>query len=117
MAIDTPVNGTGSTTPGTNEPQAHNTTDAAAQMAHEFVDRVAEVARDSEERIRQSASKAESSLQQTLQTARVKASSTGDSLTDFVQQHPMAALGIAFGAGVLLSYITRSKASHYDGTD
>jgi ElaB/YqjD/DUF883 family membrane-anchored ribosome-binding protein len=38
----------------------------------------------------------------------------GDSVSDFVQQHPFAALGIAFGTGVLLSYLTRGRAAHVD---
>lgn len=93
---------------------AKSTTDAAAKMAHEFVDRVARVARESEERIRQTATTAESSLEQTLATARTKAAETGDSVTDFVHQHPLASLGIAFGTGVLLSYLLRSKPYYVD---
>ncbi|MDB6061186.1 MAG: hypothetical protein JWM78_1289 [Verrucomicrobiaceae bacterium] len=91
------------------EAEVHSTTDAAAKIAHELIDRVARVARESEERIRQTASSAESSLQQTLSTARIKSSAAGDSVTDFVRQHPLAALSIAFGSGVLLSYLTRSN--------
>jgi ElaB/YqjD/DUF883 family membrane-anchored ribosome-binding protein len=96
------------------EATVHTTTDAAAKMAHEFVDRVARVARESEERIRQTANTAESSLEKTLAKARGKASETGDSVVDFTRQHPLASLGIAFGAGVLLSYILRSKPYHVD---
>lgn len=96
------------------EAAVHATTDAAARMAHEFVDRVARVARESEERIRKTASTAESSLEQSLATARGKATETGDSVVDFTRQHPLASLGIAFGAGVLLSYMLRSKPYHVD---
>ena len=92
-------------------------TEAAATMAHEFVDRVAKVASESEERIRKTANNAEAVLQQSLSGARTKLSSTGDSVTDFVQQHPFAALGIAFGTGVLLSYLTRgNRAARHDDT-
>jgi ElaB/YqjD/DUF883 family membrane-anchored ribosome-binding protein len=113
MATDTAVNDTTEQAPG-----AQTTTDAAAKMAHEFVDRVARVARESEDRIRQTANSAESSLQQTLNAARNKTSEAGDSVSDFVRQHPFAALGIAFGTGVLLSYLTRgSKAVRHDDTD
>jgi ElaB/YqjD/DUF883 family membrane-anchored ribosome-binding protein len=99
-----------------SKPVDHSTTDAAAKLAHDLVDRVAKVARDSEERIRQTADSAESSLQKTLSTARAKTSEAGDSLSDFVREHPFAALGIAFGTGVLLSYLTRGRA-HYDDAE
>jgi ElaB/YqjD/DUF883 family membrane-anchored ribosome-binding protein len=107
---DTPSNGNAEA--DIRKADVRTTTDAAAKMAHDLVDRVARVARESEERIRQTASSAESSLQQTLSSARVKAGEAGDSVTDFVRQHPFAALGIAFGTGVLLSYLTRSRARH-----
>lgn len=98
------------------KPVNHSTTDAAAKLAHDLIDRVAKVARDSEERIRQTTDSAESSLQKTLSSARAKTSEAGDSVSDFVRQHPFAALGIAFGTGVLLSYLTRSRV-RYDDTE
>lgn len=116
--MDIETSGINNTEKSNGEAAAHataqSTTDAAAKMAHEFVDRVARVARESEERIRKTASTAESSLEQTLASARGKATETGDSVTDFMRQHPMASLGIAFGTGVLLSYLLRSKPYHVD---
>lgn len=116
MSIETPSNGSGSTEPGILANDVHTTTDAAVKLAHDLVDRVARVARDSEDRIRKTASNAESSLNQTLSTARVKAGEANESLTGFVREHPFAALGIAFGTGVLLSYLTRGR-SHYDDAE
>lgn len=87
----------------------HSTTDAAAKKAHALVDRAVPVARESEERIRQTATSAESSLQQTLDTARTKSTEVSDSIIDFVRQHPIASLTVAFSGGVLLSYLTRGK--------
>lgn len=116
MATEVPVNS--GIESGNGAAATHATTEAAAKMAHEFVDRVAKVARESEDRIRKTANSAESSMQQSLNTARTKLSTTGDSVTDFVQQHPFAALGIAFGTGVLLSYLTRgNRAARHDDTD
>lgn len=97
--------------------RAHSGTDTAARIAHDFIDRVAGVAQQSEERIRQAGETAEASLKQSLDFARNKSTTVQASLTGFVQQHPLAALGIAFGAGVLLSYLTKgSRADHDDNT-
>ncbi|MFT3931559.1 MAG: hypothetical protein QM709_14810 [Spongiibacteraceae bacterium] len=93
-------------------------TEAAARIAHEFVDRVAKIAGPSEEKLRKVSANAETSVKQSLETARTKLDATGNnikaksgevktSVTGFIQEHPLAALGIAFGTGVLLSYLTR----------
>lgn len=100
---DTPVSSNGA--------RAHTGTDAAAKMAHEFIDRVAGVAQHSEERIRQASEHAEESLKHSLDTARDKTAVVKTSVGDFVQQHPFAALGIAFGVGVVVSYLTKGSRS------
>lgn len=94
----------------------HAGTEAAARVAHELVDRVAKIAGQSEEKLRKAGTGAEASVKQSLDVAREKfevARHKGDevktSVTGFIQQHPFAALGIAFGTGVLLSYLTRSS--------
>lgn len=98
--------------------RAHAGTDSAARIAHDFIDRVAGIAQQSEERIRQAGETAEESLKQSLDIARNKSATVQASVTGFVQQHPLAALGIAFGAGVLLSYLTKgSRATYDDSTD
>jgi len=87
------------------------------RVAHDFIDRVAGVAQHSEERIRQASEHAEESLKQSLDTARNKTAMAKTTVGDFVQQHPFAALGIAFGVGVLLSYVTKgSRADRDDST-
>jgi ElaB/YqjD/DUF883 family membrane-anchored ribosome-binding protein len=102
----------------TNNPQAG--TEAAARMAHDFVDRVAKIAGQSEEKLRKVSASAEDSVKHSLETARdklevtrqnlnTKGTEVKTSVTGFVQEHPLAALGIAFGTGVLLSYLTRSS--------
>jgi len=85
----------------------HAGTDAAARMAHEFVDRVALLAEQSEERIRNAALNAEETLRESLTTARTKGVAAKESVGDLVQRHPWAAVGIAFGVGVLIATLAR----------
>jgi ElaB/YqjD/DUF883 family membrane-anchored ribosome-binding protein len=85
----------------------HAGTDVAARMAHEFVDRVALLAEQSEERIRSAALNAEQSLRESLTTARTKSTAARESVGDLVQRHPWAAVGIAFGVGVLIATLAR----------
>ncbi|HEY3698672.1 MAG TPA: DUF883 C-terminal domain-containing protein [Spongiibacteraceae bacterium] len=85
----------------------HAGTEAAARVAHDFVDRVAKIAGQSEEHLRKVSADAEASVKQSLDTARNKSEVVKTTVGDFVQQHPLAAIGIAFGVGVLLSYVTR----------
>ena len=114
-------------------------TEAAARIAHDFVDRVAKIAGQSEEKLRKVSTNAETSVKHSLDTARNKLEVTRDKLSDvardqldvarnkgdemktsvtgFVQQHPFAALGIAFGTGVLLSYLTRGSRARVEHDD
>jgi ElaB/YqjD/DUF883 family membrane-anchored ribosome-binding protein len=85
----------------------HAGTDVAARMAHEFVDRVALLAEESEERIRNAALNAEQTLRESLATARTKGTAAKESVGDLVQRHPWAAVGIAFGVGVLIATLAR----------
>jgi ElaB/YqjD/DUF883 family membrane-anchored ribosome-binding protein len=85
----------------------HAGTEAAARMAHEFVDRVALLAEQSEERIRNAALNAEETLRESLTTARTKGVAARESVGDLVQRHPWAAVGIAFGVGVLIATLAR----------
>lgn len=89
----------------------HPGTDIAARMAHEFVDRVAQLAEQSEERIRNAALNAEQNLRESLTTARTKGVAARESVGDLVQRHPWAAVGIAFGVGVLIATLARGDRS------
>jgi ElaB/YqjD/DUF883 family membrane-anchored ribosome-binding protein len=92
----------------------HAGTEAAARVAHEFVDRVAKLAAESEERIRSATVNAEHTLKETLDTARNKSLAAKESVGDLVQRHPWAAVGIAFGIGVLLSTLARRGGDKVD---
>jgi ElaB/YqjD/DUF883 family membrane-anchored ribosome-binding protein len=98
---DTPLKDNGSAA------NRHAGTDAAARIAHDFVDRVALLAEESEERIRAAALNAEQTLRESLATARTKGVVAKESVGDLVQRHPWAAVGIAFGVGVLIATLAR----------
>lgn len=89
-------------------------TETAARAAHDFVDRVADIAGQSEEKLRRAGAGAEESVRHSIEVARRKSDTAKTSVTDFVQEHPFAALGIAFGTGVLLSYLTRGSRAGRD---
>lgn len=112
------TNGNGAAISATGNP--HAGTEAAARIAHDFVDRVAQIAGQSEEKLRSASASAETTVKQSLETARekldvartnlnTKGGEVKTSVTGFIQEHPFAALGIAFGTGVLLSYFTRGS--------
>jgi ElaB/YqjD/DUF883 family membrane-anchored ribosome-binding protein len=86
---------------------SHAATEAAARLAHDFVDRVAKLAEESEVRIRNATLNAEHSLKESIDTARTRGLAAKESVGDLVQRHPWAAVGIAFGVGVLLSTLAR----------
>jgi ElaB/YqjD/DUF883 family membrane-anchored ribosome-binding protein len=87
--------------------QSHAGTDAAARMAHDFVDRVARLAEESEEHIRNATLNAEQTLKDSLETARTKSLAAKETVGDLVQRHPWAAVGIAFGVGVLIATLAQ----------
>lgn len=93
---------------------SHAATEAAARKAHEFVDRVAKLAEESEEQIRKITQNAEFTLKESLDTARSKGLVAKESVGDLVQRHPWAAVGIAFGVGVLLSTLARRGGDKVD---
>jgi len=106
----------------------HAGTEAAARIAHDLVDRVAKIAGQSEEKLRKVSTSAEDSVKHSLETARgklevartnlnTKSGEMKTSVTGFIQEHPFAALGIAFGTGVLLSYLTRNGGGRVESDD
>ncbi len=120
------TNGNGAAT-AADDGNPHAGTEAAARIAHDFVDRVAKIAGQSEEKLRNVSANAETSVKHSLETAKhsletargkigetrtalsAKSGEVQTSVTGFVKEHPFAALGIAFGTGVLLSYLTRGS--------
>ncbi len=92
-----------------NDTDFHRATEQVAQKAHEAVDRIAAQVERAEERIRTAASQAEGTLKESRDKAKVRANEVTDEVTSYMQQHPIAALGIAFGAGVLVAALLRGR--------
>lgn len=76
----------------------HETTDQLADKAHEAVDSAARAAAQAEERVRES-----------TQNARERSGDLLDSVSDYVKDNPLAALGLAFAAGTVFSAMTRRR--------
>ena len=81
--------------------------DRAARGAHETIDRVAEHARSAEDRLRESASQAGEQARATADQVRERGREYGGDIQRFVAARPLAALGIAFAAGWLISHLGR----------
>lgn len=85
----------------------HATTDRLAESAHQSVDRVAEKSGKGEERIRHEAAQAEAHFTDAGQRAKTTSEETLQSISDFVHEKPLMALGMAFATGALLSALRR----------
>lgn len=80
-----------------------STTEHAAGVAHGAVDRAAESAARAEERLREAAAVGEQRLREQGEEARVVAERAVDHVREYTKENPLAAAGIAFAAGVILS--------------
>jgi ElaB/YqjD/DUF883 family membrane-anchored ribosome-binding protein len=89
--------------------EIHRTTEQVAQKAHEAIDRIAAQVERAEERIRAAAVSAEETLKQSRDKAKVRVGEVTDEVASYMQQHPVAALGIAFGAGLLVAALLRGR--------
>jgi ElaB/YqjD/DUF883 family membrane-anchored ribosome-binding protein len=94
----------------------HSGTDAAARMAHDAIDRDAKRAEAAEENIRKSADAAEQRVRRSLVAAKEKSIGAKTAVGQFVHEHPLASLGIAFGVGIMLAAL-RKRSSGSDGVD
>lgn len=82
------------------EPRA---TEKAAGAAHTAVDRAADNAAKAEERLREAATTGEQLLREKGAEARVSAERAMDHVRQYTRENPLAAAGIAFAAGLILS--------------
>lgn len=78
-------------------------TEKAADAAHSAVDRTAEGAAKAEERLREAATTGEQLLREKGAEARVSAERAMDHVRQYTRENPLAAAGIAFAAGLVLS--------------
>jgi ElaB/YqjD/DUF883 family membrane-anchored ribosome-binding protein len=87
----------------TESSQSAPTTGRVADSLHDAVDAAAAKAGSAEEQLRQQAEKA----REAADYARARAGEVVDSVARYTRDNPLAALGIAFAAGVVLASLTR----------
>ena len=79
------------------------TTEHAAEAAHEAVDRVADTVARAEGRVREKAAAGEQHLRMKSAEARASTERIVDQVRQYAQENPLAAAGIAFAAGLVVS--------------
>jgi len=79
----------------------------AAGVARDLVDRLAEKAAEAEVRIRSTSHQTGDEMRSRADDMQQQTRALTDTVEQYLQEHPFRALGIAFGAGMLLSIILR----------
>lgn len=85
----------------------HGTTDKPAQQASAALDRLGDTAQHTYERVSDAASKAASRIAD--RGSELLESPTVQNARAYVREHPMAAIGIAIAAGLLISRLTSRR--------
>lgn len=101
----TGVSGTGRT--GQAADRAHTTVDRVAQGAHDTVDRLAAKAAPMVDRARTAASDAQSTLYAKYDDFMAMEEEWAESARDQIRAHPLAVVGIALVAGLLIGRLSR----------
>lgn len=97
---------TASSQPARN-PEAAPVTTKAAGVARDLVDRLAERAAEAEVRIRGASHQAGDQMRSRAGDMQQQTRALSNTVEHYLQEHPVKALGIAFGAGLLLSTMLR----------
>jgi ElaB/YqjD/DUF883 family membrane-anchored ribosome-binding protein len=87
--------------------RAHGAVDRVAQTAHQAVDRIAAKAAPAVERMRNSASTAADSMHSRMEDFSAMQDEWTESMRDQVRAHPLAVVGLAVLAGMLLGRLSR----------
>ncbi|MGD2073877.1 MAG: hypothetical protein PVI91_11400 [Gammaproteobacteria bacterium] len=90
-----------------NEPRPGSESERVAQAIHEAVDRFAQHAAQAEQRIRDAAAEAQHKVETSKRSARAKGEEAASAVEEYIDKHPWASLGIAFGAGIIVSSLLR----------
>lgn len=106
MPTRTDSTSTEASTAPTSE-ELHHTTQRISQLAHDAVDRIAAQVESAEVRLRTATGNAETRLAESRDKVREQSERLGDNISSYVQEHPLAAIGIAFGAGVVVAALLR----------
>ncbi len=83
--------------------------DEVAKKLHEAIDRITVHANAAEERVLSATRTMEGALKSSSRTAAEKAGDLTSGVKDYVDEHPLTSLGIAFGAGLLLAALLRRE--------
>lgn len=89
--------------------QEHEITDQVTGKLHEVVDKAADSLGGAEERIRREAHEAGEKFREGKQQAQVRVEDVVGTVSTYVRENPLTALGIAFVAGSLISSLTRRR--------
>ena len=87
--------------------RAHGATDRIAQTAHQAVDRIASKAAPAMDRMRNTASNAADQMQARMEDFSEMQEQWTESMRDQVRAHPLAVVGLAVVAGMLLGRLSR----------
>lgn len=87
--------------------RAHGAVDRVAQTAHQAVDRIAAKAAPAMERMRSTASNAADTMHSQMEDLSVMQEQWTESMRDQVRAHPLAVVGLAVLAGMLLGRLSR----------
>ena len=98
---------TGKLNPGQAAERAHSTVDRVAQGAHETVDRLAAKAAPMLDRARSAASDAQDTLYAKYDDFVAMEEEWAESARDQIRAHPLAVVGIALLAGLLIGRLSR----------
>lgn len=101
--VDTDIPGA-ATSNGSPQPK---TADRIAQKAHDYVDRIAAQAGAAEAQLRSSYGDAGERLHGSRDEVKARYDELNSTVRDYVHEHPMTSIGVAFGAGVLLAALLR----------
>lgn len=78
-----------------------------AQVIHDAVDRVSEQVAEAELRVRQAGEEARAKVDAAQRRTRAGTREAERAVERYVDEHPWTALGVAFGAGIIISSFLR----------
>ncbi|WP_290647581.1 hypothetical protein [Aquisalimonas sp.] len=91
------------------ESSGRRTTEEVAGKAHETVDRVAEGAGRAEEAARERLSGAGDEVREKVQYGKERADDLLGSVSGYIRDYPLTAIGLAFVAGTLYASLKRRR--------
>lgn len=87
--------------------ETHPITDQVVKSAHETLDRISGPASHAEEHLRETTHKAQESVKASAKKAQENARELTSSVTGYIQENPLTAVGIAAAVGVVVGVLLR----------